>query len=105
MKGNPMNFKHSLRHAKAALAAAALALVSSQVLAWDGEPGGTVLQFEVTASGNFGFRVWLVGTPLMCNGVVPAGAGWAYVNEADGNYKTYVANLMMAKASGSRVQL
>jgi hypothetical protein len=100
-----MNLKHSLRHAKAALAAAALAVVSSQVLAWDGVPSGNVLQFEITNSGNFGFRVWFVGAPAMCNGAVAAGAGWAYVNEADGNYKTYVANLMMGKASGSRVQL
>lgn len=32
-----------------------------------------------------------------------AGAKWAFLNEADSNYKVYVAALLMAKAQGSTV--
>lgn len=77
----------------------ALLFASSPVLAWDGAVSGKILNIEVTHGGNYAVRVWLQDSPIMCG----AGAKWAYLNEADSNYKVYVAAIMMAKAQGSTV--
>lgn len=70
-------------------------------LAWDGVAQGTVYAVEVTGGANYGFRVFVSGVTNMCGN----GSSWAYLNEADSNYKTYVAVIMMAKAQGSPVTL
>jgi hypothetical protein len=60
---------------------------------WDGSAVGKVRTLDVTASENFGFRVYLEGQ-AMCTG----GPSWAYVNGSDPSYKSYVSLLMMARA-------
>ena len=70
--------------------------------AWDGAPTGKIVSVEVTAGTNYAFRVWLSnGGQALCTG----GTAFAYLNEADSNYKVYVATLLMAKAQGSSVTL
>lgn len=68
---------------------------------WAGSVAGKIQQFDVTAGGNFSFRVYLVNAPTMCAG----GQNWAYLNESDSNYKTYLAALMMAKTLDSTVTI
>lgn len=61
--------------------------------AWDGAVAGRILATHVTAGTNFGFRIELEGTPVMCTG----GSAWAYLNDNDSNYKTFVSVLLLAK--------
>ena len=68
-------------------------------LAWDGVASGTIAAVEITGGNNFGFRVFVSGVTNMCN----TGSNWAYLNETDSNYKTYVAAILAAKAQGSSV--
>jgi hypothetical protein len=78
-----------------ALAGLAVAFVLNPLHAqpWDGSASGKVRTLDVTASENFGFRVYLEGQ-AMCTG----GPSWAYVNGSDPSYKSYVSLLMMARA-------
>ncbi len=78
------------------------AFASLPAAAWDGAPSGMITAFDVTGGQNYGFRVYLAGVSDYC-GATPY--NWPYLNEADSNYKTYVAALMMAKATGSPVTL
>lgn len=78
-----------------------LCFAASPSFAWDGAVAGTISQLDITAGTNFGFRVTLSSGPVMCTG----GATWAYLNEADSNYKVYVATLLMAKAAGRPVTI
>jgi hypothetical protein len=52
------------------------------------------------APGNYDFRVYFVGSPVICNG-----QPWAYVNIGDANYAAIVANILAARASGATVLL
>jgi hypothetical protein len=52
------------------------------------------------APGNFDFRVYLLGGPVICNGQI-----WAYVNSTEANYNAIVANILSARASGASVTL
>lgn len=70
---------------------------SSSVLAWDGAYSGKVTRIDITSATNYGLRVWLADVPSMCNG----GQNWAFLNETDSNYKTYLAAILLAKAQGS----
>ncbi len=72
------------------------ALATAPAFSWDGVTGGRPTTFEITHGANFAFRVYLDANVAMCSG----GPTWAYLNEADSNYKVYVANLMTAKALG-----
>jgi hypothetical protein len=74
--------------------------IATTATAWDGAVEGRISMIEITHGANFAFRVWLDGRPL-CTG----GPAWAYLNEADSNYKVYVAALLMAKNSGQSVVL
>jgi hypothetical protein len=67
--------------------------------AWDGTVSGAVYAVEITGGNNFGFRVFISGVTNMCG----SGSNWAYLNESDSNYKTYVAAILAAKAQGSPV--
>jgi hypothetical protein len=69
--------------------------------AWDGSVAGAIAGIDVAAGDNYGFRISLVGLPLLCTG----GLSWAYLNDTDSNYKVYVATLLAAKTAGSRVFL
>lgn len=90
-----------MRRLLLSLAASVSLLLSAPALAWDGAIAGQILQFDVTSGNNFGVRVTLKNSPLICTG----GQTWAYINESDSNYKVYVAMLMMAKTQGSQVTL
>lgn len=76
----------------ACMALGMLAL-SANAQPWDGSAAGKVRTLDVTASENFGFRVYLEGQ-AMCTG----GPSWAYVNGSDPSYKSYVSLLMLARA-------
>jgi hypothetical protein len=76
-------------------------LASSPVFAWDGAVTGKIANIDVAPGGNFGFRVVLAGTPLICTG----GVTWGYLNDTDSNYKVFVAMMMMAKAQSLTVTL
>lgn len=67
-------------------------LISSAAYSWDGAKTGKIQSIEVTNGGNLGFRVHLVGAPAMCGGEV----AWAYLNENESNYNTYVSALLAA---------
>lgn len=67
--------------------------------AWGGVTTGRIAQLHVPSAGNLPFRVYLEGSPVLCAGGLAEG----YVDDA--NYKTYVATLLMAKATGASVTL
>ena len=73
-----------------------LGLVSTSAYAWDGTVQGKIWRIDVTATGNYTFRVMLQGSPVLCGAT-----NWAYLDEVDTNYKVYAATLLAAKASGS----
>ena len=75
------------------------ALVALPALAWDGIASGTITTIDITDANGFGFRVRVNGTSNMCG----LGTDWAYLNEADSNYKVYVAALLSAKTAGMPV--
>jgi hypothetical protein len=83
------------------VAAIAGILLSTSVLAWGGTTTGKIVQIHVGNAGNLPFRVYLEGAPILCQGGIAEG----YIDDADGNYKVFVATLLMAKATGSRVTL
>jgi hypothetical protein len=76
-----------------------LSLTSTVIWAWDSAISGVVDKVDVAPGQNYGFRVYLKGAPAMCGNT----HNWAYLNEADSNYKTFVATLLMAKTTGSGV--
>jgi len=76
-------------------------LLSSQVFSWDGSESGKIYQVDVTSGTNYGFRVSLSGAKKLCGN----DHAWAYVNETDSNYNTYVAVLLAAKAAQQTVTL
>ncbi len=85
----------------AATIGSTLLLSAPAALAWDGVVSGKIETIEITHGGNLAFRIWLAGGVTMCS----AGARFAYLNEADSNYKVIVAGLMMAKAQGNTVSV
>lgn len=74
---------------------------ANSVLAWDGYVSGKIGIVEVTGPGNYSFRIWLQGYAALCGN----GNAWAYLDDSDGNYKTYVAALLSAKALGETITL
>jgi hypothetical protein len=102
MNMNMSMISTGLASALRAVALCGLCLAASPSFAsWDGAVAGTIAQIDVTDGQNFGFRVTLSSGPVMCTG----GATWAYLNEADSNYKVYIATLLLAKAAGKQVTL
>lgn len=81
--------------------AALLCVMNQMALAWDGMVTGKVILMEVTHGTNFGVRVTLDNGAPACTG----GPSWAYLNEADSNYKVYVATFLTAKAMGTPVTI
>lgn len=62
---------------------------------------GRIVQTDVAAGQNYGFRVYIGSVGAHCTG----GPNWAFVNENDSNYKTFVTTLLLAKVSGSNVSI
>lgn len=67
---------------------------------WDGTYTGTINNIQITEGASYAFRITLGGISSMCNG-----GGFAFLNEADSNYRTYTAALMMAYAMGKTVTI
>lgn len=63
--------------------------------AWDGAVNGKVIAVDVTGGSNYGFRIHLKGAPRLCGN----DHTWAFINENDSNYNTYVSALLAAKAA------
>jgi hypothetical protein len=93
-------FKHAVSFRIAALASL-MCLGMRPAIAWDGVVSGTIQAVEVTGGNNFGFRVFVSGVTNMCG----TGSNWAYLNETDSNYRTYVAAILAAKAQASPVSI
>lgn len=94
------------RFIRATLAACLAAMALSTASAWDGAVNGTIIQLDGLGStggapGNFDFRIYISGGPLMCTGA--AQSGWAYVNSTDANYKALVSMLLTAYVMGKNV--
>jgi hypothetical protein len=78
-----------------------LAFLSIQATAWDGAVEGQIQSIDVAPGENFGFRVSLKNAPKLCGN----GHAWAYVNESDSNYKTFVSVLLAAKMAEKTVTI
>ncbi|MDR6985121.1 hypothetical protein J2X32_003778 [Rheinheimera pacifica] len=76
-------------------------LLSVPAFAWDGQIYGKIQDIEVTGGGNYGFRVTLEGSPSMCGNA----NAWAFLNDTDSNYQTYVSVLLAAKAAKMSVTI
>lgn len=77
---------------------------TASLAAWDDGQGvktGVISSVDVTGGTNYGFRVYLGGSPKMCAG----GATWAYLNNTDSNYDVYVSMLLTAFAAGLKVTI
>ncbi len=68
---------------------------------WDGTESGQVHSVNVASGENYGFRVTLSGAPKLCGNA----HSWAYLNESQSNYQTFVSVLLAAKMSDKRVTL
>lgn len=69
--------------------------------AWDGMITGKIQNIDVTGGQNYGFRISLVNTPPLCG----SGHAWAYLNDTDSNYETFVSVLLAAKLSDRSVTI
>jgi hypothetical protein len=76
-----------------------LATMSNLSFAWAGTVSGTVQMIDVAPGENYGFRVYIKDLPAMCGN----SNNWAYINESDSNYKTYVSVILAAKMAGTPV--
>lgn len=71
------------------------------IAAWDGSVEGKINSIDVAPGENYGFRVTLINAPKLCrNNHV-----WAYLNESDSNYQTFVSVLLSAKMADKQVVL
>ena len=73
-----------------------LLLAGAPARAWDGLVSGAIQQIDIADGQNYAFRVCIANAPAACAG----GPNWSYLNEADSNYKTYVAAQLTARAQG-----
>ena len=78
-----------------------LAFLSITAAAWDGAIEGQIQSIDVAPGENFGFRISLKNSPKLCGN----GHAWAYVNESDSNYKTFVSVLLAAKMAEKTVTI
>lgn len=79
-----------------------LTLLSLNVLAsWDGVISGKINTIDVAPGQNYGFRVSLLNSPKICGN----NHKWAYLNESDSNYQTFVSVLLTAKMADKEIVL
>ena len=83
----------------------AFGLLSAALAQSSGYSSGQIGSFFIVASGggapgNYDFRVYFVGSPVICNG-----QPWAYIDINDVNYAAIVANALAARTSGAMVTL
>ncbi|MEZ0390589.1 MAG: hypothetical protein ACAH59_00110 [Pseudobdellovibrionaceae bacterium] len=77
------------------------ALVSASSFAWDGTNAGKKISTVELTTSSYNFRIRLEGNPTLCGTT----ATWAYMNEADVNYKSVVAAALSAKALNQTINL
>ncbi|WP_196158982.1 hypothetical protein [Reinekea sp. G2M2-21] len=79
-----------------------LVMLSLKAYAWDGVVTNTIAKIDVVVDGeNYGFRVYLNGSPALCGTT----SDWAYVNKSSSNYDAIVSSLLAAHMAGRRVTL
>jgi hypothetical protein len=79
-----------------------LLIFSTNVFAsWDGILAGKINAIDVAPGQNYGFRVSLINAPKLCGN----NHTWAYLNESDSNYQTFVSVLLAAKMADKQVTL
>jgi hypothetical protein len=80
-----------------------LLLISSTNVyaAWDGIIAGKINAIDIAPGQNYGFRVSLTNSPKLCGN----SHTWAYLNESDSNYQTFVSVLLAAKMADKQVVL
>ncbi|GEM77540.1 hypothetical protein [Vibrio sagamiensis] len=76
-------------------------LCSYAANAWHGDVRGNISNIHVTNGENFGFRVILEGNKPLCGNEHT----WAYLNESDSNYETYVSVLLAARLADRPVTI
>jgi hypothetical protein len=86
---------------KMMIAVIALSFVASSVFAWDGSGTGKVDTISVSNDVSYTFRVSLLPQSPLCGTTNT----FAYLNDGETGYKTFVGTLMLAKALGSSVTL
>jgi hypothetical protein len=80
-------------------------IISRLAYAWDGVATGVISRIDtVNETNNFELRVFL-GSTVMCNNTTPSMNTWGNLNSSDPNYKTAVANLMLAFSTGKTVTI
>jgi hypothetical protein len=79
---------------RALLLALAVLTISRASFAWDGTPVGIITSITAAEGGNMPFRVSLSNQTSLCGN----SWDWAYLSDADGNYKVQVATLLFAKS-------
>lgn len=90
-----------MKRIKLVLSAICIVLFSQVTsYAWDGIVSGKISNIAVTSGANYGFRVTLTGSPVVCNGNT-----WGYLLNSDSNYTTYVAALLSANVGNLSVTL
>lgn len=78
-----------------------LLMSTTPLFAWDGAVTGKVGVMQVTHGENYGFRVHLTSGQQLCGNA----HNWAYVNNSDSNYNTYVGVLLTAKTAQHTVTI
>lgn len=68
---------------------------------WDGAIYGTISRIDITSGENYGIRIYLKDLPKLCGNQVD----WAYLNESDSNYKTFVSVLLAAHMAQKNITL
>ncbi|MBA6233639.1 MULTISPECIES: hypothetical protein [unclassified Colwellia] len=76
-------------------------LSTNALASWDGTVAGKINSIDVAPGQNYGFRVSLINSPKLCGN----NHTWAYLNESDSNYKTFVSVLLAAKMADKQVVL
>lgn len=73
---------------------------------WDGMVKCKITNLHVTGDNNYDLRVYTNAPDLLDDTTTPHNAiPWAYLNENDSNYKTYLAMLTLAFTMGYEVTL
>jgi hypothetical protein len=85
---------------KLTLLIAALAFADNS-FSFDAATTGNIYRIEVTDGNNYGLRVALKNLPKLCGN----DHNWAYLNDTDSNYKTYVSILLAAKMADKPVTI
>jgi len=83
------------------LLAISLILSTNLYASWDGILAGKINAIDVAPGENYGFRVSLTNRPKLCGN----NHTWAYLNESDSNYQTFVSVLLAAKMADKQVVL